>query len=127
MSVLRSLLTAGVLASGLLWSLNGITATPAVQASGDRYEVTQQRNPDAACLDCHKPDTEGMHGKHASVINPNNKLPVTCTNCHGQASPQHREGVKDNVLMPTILPTRRKLAAQAHYWLAVRWTSTCRS
>ena len=81
MSVLRSLLTAGVLASGLLWSLNGITATPAAQASGDRYEVTQQRNPDAACLDCHKPDTEGMHGKHASVINPNNKLPVTCTNC----------------------------------------------
>ena len=82
MSVLRSLLTAGVLASGLLWSLNGITATPAAQASDDRYEVTQQRNPDAACLDCHKPDTEGMHGKHASVINPNNKLPVTCTNCH---------------------------------------------
>lgn len=38
---------------------------------------------------------EGMHGKHASVINPNNKLPVTCTNCHGQPSPQHREGVKD--------------------------------
>ena len=73
MSVLRSLLTAGVLASGLLWSLNGITATPAAQASDDRYEVTQQRNPDAACLDCHKPDTEGMHGKHASVINPNNK------------------------------------------------------
>lgn len=95
MSVLRSLLTAGVLASGLLWSLNGITATPAAQASDDRYEVTQQRNPDAACLDCHKPDTEGMHGKHASVINPNNKLPVTCTNCHGQPSPQHREGVKD--------------------------------
>ena len=93
MSVLRSLLTAGVLASGLLWSLNGITATPAAQ--DDRYEVTQQRNPDAACLDCHKPDTEGMHGKHASVINPNNKLPVTCTNCHGQPSPQHREGVKD--------------------------------
>ena len=77
MSVLRSLLTAGVLASGLLWSLNGITATPAAQASGDRYEVTQQRTPDAACLDCHKPDIEGMHGKHASVINPNNKLPVT--------------------------------------------------
>ncbi|EOQ9996605.1 cytochrome c nitrite reductase pentaheme subunit [Escherichia coli] len=66
MSVLRSLLTAGVLASGLLWSLNGITATPAAQASDDRYEVTQQRNPDAACLDC-----------------------------HGQPSPQHREGVKD--------------------------------
>ncbi len=83
-----------MLASGLLWSLNGITATPAAQASDDRYEVTQQRNPDAACLDCHKPDTEGMHGKHASVINPNNKLPVTCTNCHGHR-PQTPEGVKD--------------------------------
>ena len=96
MSVLRSLLTAGVLASGLLWSLNGITATPAAQASDDRYEVTQQRNPDAACLDCHKPDTEGMHGKHASVINPNNKLPVTCTNCHGQAArcPRNQSGVR---------------------------------
>lgn len=78
MSVLRSLLTAGVLASGLLWSLNGITATPAAQASDDRYEVTQQRNPDAACLDCHKPDTEGMHG---------NMLPLSTriTNCRSPA------------------------------------------
>lgn len=73
MSVLRSLLTAGVLASGLLWSLSGITATPTPQES-ERWEVTPQRSPDAACLDCHKPDTEGMHGKHASVTNPNNKL-----------------------------------------------------
>ena len=79
MSVLRSLLTAGVLASGLLWSLSGITATPTPQESDQRWTVTQQRNPDAACLDCHKPDTEGMHGKHAEAINPNNKLPVTCT------------------------------------------------
>lgn len=35
--------------------------------------------------------------------------------------------LKGERLMPTILPTRRKLAAQAHYWSAVRWTSTCRS
>lgn len=78
MSVLRSLLTAGVLASGLLWSLNGITATPAAQASGDRYEVTLQRNPDAACLDCHKPDTEGMMA---------NMLPLSTriTNCRSPA------------------------------------------
>ena len=86
MSVLRSLLTAGVLASGLLWSLSGITATPTPQESDQRWTVTQQRNPDAACLDCHKPDTEGMHGKHAEAINPNTTwssrtasvCPVTC-------------------------------------------------
>ncbi|EAA2651541.1 cytochrome c nitrite reductase pentaheme subunit [Salmonella enterica subsp. enterica serovar Uzaramo] len=95
MSVLRSLLTAGVLASGLFWSLSGITATPTPQESDQRWTVTQQRNPDAACLDCHKPDTEGMHGKHTGTINPNNKLPITCTNCHGQPSLHHREGVKD--------------------------------
>lgn len=50
MSVLRSLLTAGVLASGLFWSLSGITATPTPQESDQRWTVTQQRNPDAACL-----------------------------------------------------------------------------
>lgn len=78
MSVLRSLLTAGVLASGLLWSLNGITATPAAQASDDRYEVTQQRNPDAACLDCHKPDTK---------VCMENMLPLSTriTNCRSPA------------------------------------------
>ncbi len=36
-----------------------------------------------------------------SHTNPNNKLPVTCTNCHGQPSPQHREGVKDVMRFPT--------------------------
>ncbi len=36
-----------------------------------------------------------MHGKHGQATNPNNLKPVTCTNCHGQPSPQHREGVKD--------------------------------
>lgn len=41
MSVLRSLLTAGVLASGLFWSLSGITATPTSQESDQRWTVTQ--------------------------------------------------------------------------------------
>ncbi|MBF0692529.1 cytochrome c nitrite reductase pentaheme subunit [Providencia alcalifaciens] len=97
MGVLRSLLTAGVLASGLLWAISA-SATPqmAEEASKNgRWQVTQQRNPDNACLDCHKPDKEGMHGTHAEVINPNNNLPVTCTNCHGKPGPNHREGVKD--------------------------------
>lgn len=59
MSVLRSLLTAGVLASGLLWSLNGITATPAAQASGDRYEVTDAPR-DKCTLSC------AINGIHAA-------------------------------------------------------------
>lgn len=35
--------------------------------------------------------------------------------------------LKANVSMLMILPTKRKLAAQAHYWLAVRWILICRS
>ena len=70
MSVLRSLLTAGVLASGLLWSLSGITATPTPQESDQRWTVTQQRNPDAACLDCHKPDTEGINTARRMILTP---------------------------------------------------------
>lgn len=90
MSVLRSLFTAGVVATGLFCSLPGISAPPI-----DRWEVSPQRSPDAACQDCHKPDAQGMHGKHAAAINPNNQLPMTCTNCHGHPSPRHREGVMD--------------------------------
>ncbi|MBN3240126.1 cytochrome C nitrite reductase, partial [Pectobacterium versatile] len=48
MSVLRSFLTAGVLVSGLLWALPGLTQ-PAHQAEkGVRWEFMPQRNPDEA-------------------------------------------------------------------------------
>ncbi|STM59714.1 cytochrome c nitrite reductase pentaheme subunit [Escherichia coli] len=92
MSVLRSLLTAGVLASGLLWSLNGITATPAAQASGDRYEVTSSvtRMPPVWTVISQIPKVcmANMLPLSTRITN----CPVTCTNCHGQPSPQHREG-----------------------------------
>ena len=57
--------------------------------------VQPQRDPNYACTQCHKKESEQMHGKHASVVNPNNLGPVTCTNCHGNPSPRHREGVND--------------------------------
>ncbi|NHX34564.1 cytochrome C nitrite reductase, partial [Escherichia coli] len=68
MSVLRSLLTAGVLATGLLWA-TAASATPQMAQENveGRWVVTQQRSADSACLDCHKPDQEGMHGTHAEV------------------------------------------------------------
>ena len=96
MSVLRSLLTTGVLACSLWLTVLPVSAqtdSPAVQQKS--AEVTLQRNPDEACLRCHKPQQNAMHGKHAGAINPNNKLPLTCTNCHGSPSLHHREGVKD--------------------------------
>lgn len=84
-----------LMAAMLLTSLQGQAADPAAAPVPATHEVEFLRNPDKACTDCHKEQSEGMHGKHGQATNPNNLAPVTCTNCHGLASPQHREGVKD--------------------------------
>ena len=84
-----------LMAAMLLTSLQGQAAEPAAAPAPATHEVEFLRNPDKACTDCHKEQSEGMHGKHGQATNPNNLKPVTCTNCHGQPSPQHREGVKD--------------------------------
>ncbi|MCJ7977044.1 cytochrome c nitrite reductase pentaheme subunit [Aeromonas veronii] len=89
-----------LMAAMLLTSLQGQAAEPVAApvpttAVSATQEVEFLRNPDKACTDCHKEQSEGMHGKHGQATNPNNLAPVTCTNCHGQPSPQHREGVKD--------------------------------
>lgn len=84
-----------LMAAMLLTSLQGQAAEPAAAPVPATHEVEFLRNPDKACTDCHKEQSEGMHGKHGQATNPNNLAPVTCTNCHGQPSPQHREGIKD--------------------------------
>ncbi|MGU5696514.1 cytochrome c nitrite reductase pentaheme subunit [Aeromonas allosaccharophila] len=84
-----------LMAAMLLTSLQGQAAEPAAAPVPATHEVEFLRNPDKACTDCHKEQREGMHGKHGQATNPNNLAPVTCTNCHGRPSPQHREGVKD--------------------------------
>ncbi|WP_429220753.1 cytochrome c nitrite reductase pentaheme subunit [Aeromonas veronii] len=84
-----------LMAAMLLTSLQGQAAESAAASVPATHEVEFLRNPDKACTDCHKEQSEGMHGKHGQATNPNNLKPVTCTNCHGQPSPQHREGVKD--------------------------------
>ncbi|WP_111808005.1 cytochrome c nitrite reductase pentaheme subunit [Aeromonas allosaccharophila] len=84
-----------LMAAMLLTSLQGQAAEPAAAPVPATHEVEFLRNPDKACTDCHKEQSEGMHGKHGQATNPNNLAPVTCTNCHGLPSPHHREGVKD--------------------------------
>lgn len=84
-----------LMAAMLLTSLQGQAADAASAPAPTTHEVEFLRSADKACTDCHKEQVEGMHGKHGQATNPNNLAPVTCTNCHGQPSPQHREGVKD--------------------------------
>ncbi|MGL6516442.1 cytochrome c nitrite reductase pentaheme subunit [Aeromonas caviae] len=84
-----------LMAAMLLTSLQGQAADAATAPAPTTHEVEFLRSADKACTDCHKEQVESMHGKHGQATNPNNLAPVTCTNCHGQPSPQHREGVKD--------------------------------
>ncbi|MBL0552965.1 cytochrome c nitrite reductase pentaheme subunit [Aeromonas caviae] len=84
-----------LMAAMLLTSLQGQAADAATAPAPTTHEVEFLRSADKACTDCHKEQVEGMHGKHGQATNPNSLAPVTCTNCHGQPSPQHREGVKD--------------------------------
>ncbi|HEH9416210.1 TPA: cytochrome c nitrite reductase pentaheme subunit [Aeromonas sobria] len=101
MDFLRLMLMAAMLLTSLQGQATEPVAAPvpttAVSATpvSATHEVEFLRNPDKACTDCHKEQSEGMHGKHGQATNPNNLKPVTCTNCHGLPSPQHREGVKD--------------------------------
>ncbi|MBK4713890.1 MULTISPECIES: cytochrome c nitrite reductase pentaheme subunit [Tenebrionibacter/Tenebrionicola group] len=94
MSVIRSFLAAGGLACSLWLALPAAAAAPSSEPS-DIAAVALQRSRDSACLDCHKPHKDGMLGQHNKATNPNNGLPVTCTDCHGNPSPKHREGVRD--------------------------------
>ncbi|MDR0807258.1 MAG: cytochrome c nitrite reductase pentaheme subunit [Enterobacteriaceae bacterium] len=105
MGSLRSFIKGGLL---ILVSMFMLTATPLFAATASEqnaalssenqsteYKVELQRNRDYACTQCHKENKNGMHGTHAKAINPNTALPVTCTNCHGNISPDHRDGVPD--------------------------------
>ena len=93
MDFLRLMLMAAMLLTSLQGQAADAASAPAALPA--THDVAFLRNPDKACTDCHKEQSEGMHGKHGQATNPNNLAPVTCTNCHGQPSPKHREGVKD--------------------------------
>ncbi|PKF49037.1 cytochrome c nitrite reductase pentaheme subunit [Enterovibrio nigricans] len=67
-------------------------STPALQ-----HEVTFQRNPDYACVQCHKDEENKLAGAHNDVINPNNNRSVTCVDCHTSITPSHRDGATDVV------------------------------
>lgn len=97
MRVLRSFCSAILLAVLTLYTLPTFATAPAnaPPTQGSRHVVEPQRNPDAACVQCHKEQKDELHGKHAGAINPNTQLAVTCTNCHGKAAILHRNGIKD--------------------------------
>lgn len=71
------------------------TVSAEQQALAAKVKAAEKEKKAAArftkCTKCHDTDEETMHGKHASVTNPNTNEPVTCTNCHGTPSSKHRK------------------------------------
>ncbi|OOF68769.1 cytochrome c nitrite reductase pentaheme subunit [Rodentibacter caecimuris] len=73
-------------------------------------ELEHQRDPNQYCAKCHKFDKADeqtvvgsggqfhfgkFHGAHLEKKNPNNGKAITCVNCHGNISEDHRRGAKD--------------------------------
>ncbi|WP_438334397.1 cytochrome c nitrite reductase pentaheme subunit [Edwardsiella tarda] len=98
MNRLRSFFSVGVLLGGLAlavpsWAV--AQATPGA-VSAASTEVAAQRDPNQACLDCHKQPQDVLHGRHAKELNPNTQQAISCTNCHGNVSLEtHRDGAPD--------------------------------
>ncbi|QIW16270.1 cytochrome c nitrite reductase pentaheme subunit [Pasteurellaceae bacterium RH1A] len=78
----------------------------------EQYEpqLEHQRDPNQTCTKCHKFDGDDavvqdvsggqfhagkFHGLHMSKTSPNTGKPITCVNCHGNISEDHKRGVKD--------------------------------
>lgn len=95
-------LGAGQLALASAQAADATPAAPSATSSADQAEqptlAERQAKAEkkkaaarfAKCEKCHDGE-EGMHGKHGQVTNPNTGEQVTCTNCHGNASADHRK------------------------------------
>lgn len=81
-------------------------------------QLEHQRNPNQYCAKCHKLEANGsqsggdlhfgkFHGRHLTVLNPNNGKPITCVSCHGHISENHRRGAKDVMRFQTDIFTNK--------------------
>lgn len=85
-------LAAGLFLLGIM--VGGLCFQSFAQTSDDD-DIRNMRGPDRACLQCHKDHNELMLGAHKKATSPNSGDTVTCVNCHGNTSPEHRDGGKD--------------------------------
>ncbi len=85
--IVKSLILGFILVCGL--SLQGFA-----QTTDDEDAL---RGPDRACLRCHNggANEARMLGQHKKAVSPNSDNKVTCVSCHGNTSPNHRDGVQD--------------------------------
>ncbi len=110
---LHSLIKQGIAITAGLIAFSVETFAQAEKANNNEvsqlmYEpqLEHQRDPNQYCAKCHKLEANDsqsggvfhfgkFHGTHLSEKNPNTGKPITCVNCHGNISEDHRRGVKD--------------------------------
>lgn len=91
MSRIRVIIKSGVIAFIALLTLGFSALSCAQEASLSQSALDKPF--DRACLRCH--EESPMLGQHSKETNPNNLKEITCTNCHGRISKDHRDGAKD--------------------------------
>ncbi|PJG82818.1 cytochrome c nitrite reductase pentaheme subunit [Caviibacterium pharyngocola] len=104
--VLKNILKLAALAGVMMFALPASAQTATTDPLTYEPTLENQRNPNEYCAKCHKLDANEeqsggefhfgkFHGTHLSQKNPNNGKAITCVNCHGNISEDHRRGVKD--------------------------------
>lgn len=101
----KSLWSAIAISALCFWGISLTVATASekdlVQTSArsntKQFEVSFQRDPNYACIQCHKKEENKLLGTHGSVINPKTDRNFTCIDCHTDVTEKHRDGAKDVV------------------------------
>lgn len=76
------------------YSLHAVADTSTVQSEekSARHEVTLIRDKDYKCIQCHKDSQKSIHQTHTPEKFEKIGKTLNCTTCHGNISPDHREG-----------------------------------
>lgn len=65
---------------------------PSTSVTSERYKVEFTRDKDYKCTQCHKDSKHTLAGSHGQNVVDVLGKPVTCTDCHGNIGPDHRDG-----------------------------------
>lgn len=66
-----------------------------VVPSSARHEVSLQRDKDYKCIQCHKDAKQTLWESHGKLVTEDLGRDITCTDCHNNIGPDHREGAPD--------------------------------
>lgn len=91
------------------------------------HEVIFQRNPDYACIQCHKKEENKLLGVHGDIINTKTDRDFSCIDCHTSITQAHRDGANDVVKFIHAQSVKGVNVAPAHRDLITQQNESCES